>query len=430
MGPLARRQGLTEVGDFGLNGASSPGSLVAPRGSLLERVSELADEIRKAGDEAQLLRRCPMWVIDALIDKGFFRFTIPRELGGEDASVGETIEVLEAISAIDASVGWNVMLGSEINAMAAGGMERELAREVYLDDPRVVMCGGGGPGTRPSRAVAQIDGSYRVWGQATFISGCHNATWCFMVAPVFENDAVKIVNGAPVVKLWMLHRNEWEIQDTWDVSGLRGSGSHDVITTGGLVPARFAGVDLVSLPALYDNPVYRIPVPLRLAYNKAAVAIGVARGALDAFVELANTKTPMLSSVLLRDRPLAHLRMGEGEANLRAARAFLFEAIGQVENELCNGREAPSAKATQIARLACTHAANASMHVVDSIHNAAGTSAIRMDNPLERKLRDAHGCATHRWVAHPLYAELGRVFLGHEANPEFAGSGGPTPIAR
>ena len=400
-----------------------------PEGSLLERVAGLRDVIRVGGDEAQALRRCPSSVIEALIDAGLFRFTIPRDLGGEDASVGQTIEVLEAISAIDASVGWNVMLGSEINAMAAGGMARELAKEVYVHNPRVIMCGGGGPGTLPSRAVAQPDGSYRVWGQATFISGCHNATWCFMIAPVFEDDRVKIVNGAPVVKLWMLHRDEWEIHDTWDVSGLRGSGSHDVSTTGGVVPARFAGVDLVSLPALHDNPVFRIPVPLRLAYNKAAVAIGVARGALDAFVELANTKTPMLSSTLLRDRPIAHFRMGEGEANLRAARAFLFEAMGQVEEELRNGREAPSATATQIARLACTHAANASMHVVDSIHNAAGTSAIRMDSPLERKLRDAHGCATHRWVAHPLYAELGRIFLGHEATPEFAGTGGPAPTS-
>ena len=85
------------------------------------------------------------------------------------------------------------MLGSEINAMAAGGMAKELAQQVYVENPRVVMCGGGGPGTLPSRAVAQPDGSYRVWGQATFISGCHNATWCFMVAPVFEDDAMKIV---------------------------------------------------------------------------------------------------------------------------------------------------------------------------------------------------------------------------------------------
>lgn len=404
--------------------------LDAPTDSLLARVNRLANNIRAAGDEAQILRRCPQSIIDSLIDEGFFRFTLPRELGGEDASVGETIEVLEAISAIDASVGWNVMLGSEINAMAAGGMQSELAAEVYLHNPRVIMCGGGGPGTQPSRAVAQPDGSYRVWGQATFMSGCHNATWCFMIAPVFENEAIKIVDGAPIVKLWMLHRDQWEIVDTWDMAGLRGSGSHDVVTHGGVVPARFASVDLVTVPPLYDNPVFRIPVPLRLAYNKAAVAIGVARGALSEFVELANAKTPMLSSVLLRDRPVAHQRMGEGEANLRAARAFLFEAMGQVEAELWAGRDAPSASATQIARLACTHAANASMHVVDSIHNTGGTSAMRMDSPLERKLRDVHGCATHRWVAHPLYGELGRIFLGHQAPPEFAGTGGPTPAPR
>jgi alkylation response protein AidB-like acyl-CoA dehydrogenase len=80
--------------------------------SLLERVASLEDVIRRGGDEAQELRRCPSFVVDALVDAGLFRFTIPRELGGEDASVGQTIEVLEAISAIDASVGWNVMLGS------------------------------------------------------------------------------------------------------------------------------------------------------------------------------------------------------------------------------------------------------------------------------------------------------------------------------
>jgi len=398
-----------------------------PELGLLERVAELEPTIRRAGDEAQELRRCPSFVIDALIDAGLFRFTIPRELGGEDASVGQTIEVIEAISAIDASVGWNVMLGSEINAMAAGGMPKELAEEVYLGDPRVIMCGGGGPGTTPSRALAQPDGSFRVWGHTTFISGCHNATWCFMVAPVFDGDEMRLTDGAPTVKLWMLHRDQWEILDTWDVAGLRGSGSHDVVTEGGVVPERFAGVDLVTVPPLYENPVYRIPVPLRLAYNKAAVAIGVARGALDEFAELANSKTPMLSSTPLRDRPIAQYRMGEGEANLRAARAFLFEAMGQVEEELWAGRDAPSAERTQIARLACTHAANASMQVVDSIHNAAGTSAMRMNSPLERKLRDARGCATHRWVAHPLYAELGRIFLGHEAPAEFAGTGGPAP---
>jgi alkylation response protein AidB-like acyl-CoA dehydrogenase len=385
----------------------------------------LKDVIAEGGDRAQEMRRVPDDTVDALIDAGLFRFTLPEELGGEAASVGETIEVLEAIAAIDPSVGWNVMLGSEINAMAAGGMDKDLAKEVYIDNPRVIMCGGGGPGSTLSKAVLQKDGSYRVSGQTTFISGCHNSEWCFMGALAFDGDDPIMVDGRPRFKLWFLHRSEWQILDTWDTAGLRGSGSHDVRADGALVPKKWAGVDLVALPAHYDNPVYRIPVPLRLAYNKAAVSLGIARGALGAFVDLANKKTPMLSPNLLKDRPIAQYRFGEAEAKLRAARAYLFEAMEAVEEELRGGREAPGPETTPNGRLACIYAANASMEVVDSIHNTAGTSAMRMDNPLERKLRDSHGAATHRWTSHSLYPELGKIYLGQEGSPEFLGTGQP-----
>lgn len=145
-------------------------------GRPLERVALLKGAIAKGDDAAQDLRRLPEDLANLLIDEGMFRFTLPTELGGENASALETIEVLEAISAIDASVGWNVMLGSEINAMAAGGMPKDLAKEVYIDNPRVVMCGGGGPGPKPSYAIEQANGSYQVWGETSFISGCHNST--------------------------------------------------------------------------------------------------------------------------------------------------------------------------------------------------------------------------------------------------------------
>ena len=406
------------------NSAVAAGSSLT--GTPLQRVGQLTQVITDGGEKAQALRRLAPETVDALIDAGMFRFAIPRELGGEDATVTETIEILEAIAKVDGSVGWNVMLGSEINAMAAGGMPKDLAKEIYLDNPRVIMCGGGGPGTTPSRAVLQSDGSVKVWGQTTFISGCHNAEWCFMGAPLLNTagDAPALnAQGQPTFKLWMLHKSQYEILDTWDVAGLRGSGSHDVRAEGAVVSAQHAAIDLIMLPALYDNPVYRIPVALRLAYNKAAVAIGVARGALDEFAQLAQTKLPLMSAVPLKDKPIAQYRFGEAEATFRAARAFLFEAMQAVDDELRRGREAPSGRTTQTGRLACTYAANASMHVVDVIHNTAGTSGMRMHSPLERKLRDAHGCATHRWVAHPLYAELGAILLGNEPGAEFAGDG-------
>ncbi|MEK9871360.1 MAG: acyl-CoA dehydrogenase family protein [Gammaproteobacteria bacterium] len=391
----------------------------------LHKIEEMREEILKGGDEAQEIRRLPDDIVARLVDEGFFRFALPTELGGDNASSMETIEILEHLAAIDASVSWNVMLGSEINAMAAGGMDPELAKEIYLDNPRVVMCGGGGPGTTPPRAERQPDGSVKVWGQATFISGCHNADYCFMGAPLMKGHEPDLdENGQPQYKLWFMPRDQWEIVRTWDVAGLRGSGSDDVKADGAVVPAKYTGIDLFTTPAHYENPVYRMPVPLRLAYNKSAVALGIAKGAIETMSDIAQSKIPMLSSKSLAHRPIAQYRMGEAVAMYRAARAFLMESMEAVEDELRAGAQLPGAKTTQDARLACVHASNVCMKVVDLLHNTAGTTGMRMFSPLERKLRDAHGAATHRWVAHPLYQDLGSIFLGNEPDAEFAGGNG------
>ncbi|MGE0667514.1 MAG: acyl-CoA dehydrogenase family protein [Sphingomonadales bacterium] len=415
-------EGTTEA----VRGAAPRGNGARPlSGTPLERVARLKDVIARGGDEAQKLRRLPNETVDALVDEGLFRFAMPAELGGENASTTETIEILEAISAIDASVGWNVMLGSEINAMAAGGMEPALAREVYLGNPRVIMCGGGGPGSLPSRAEKQKDGSYKVWGEATFISGVHNAEWCFLAAPIVPEG--QGFTGNPLdARMWFLHKSQYEIIDVWDMAGLRGSGSNTVRADGAVVPEKYAEVQLVTVPPYYDNPVFRIPTPLRLSYNKVAVALGVAKGAIDSFIDLANNKIPFLSASKLTERPIAQHRVGEMVAKYRAARAYVMEAMKEVEDELWAGADQPGPRTTQNARLACTHGANACMEVVDVLHNTAGTSGMQLKSPLERKLRDAHGCATHRWVAHPLFTDLGKILLGHEAPPEFAGgAGGP-----
>lgn len=391
----------------------------------LDKIEEMRPVIERGGDEGQEMRRLPDDVVDELVDAGFFRFALPEELGGDNASSMETIEILEHMAAIDASVAWNVMLGSEINAMAAGGMDPEIAKEVYIDNPKVIMCGGGGPGGGIPRAERQEDGSVRVWGQTTFISGCHNADWCFIGAPLMKGDEPELdENGMPQFNLWFVPRDEFEILDTWDVAGLRGSGSHDVKFDGSLVPAKYTGVTLWSVPAHYPNPVYRMPTGLRLAYNKAAVAIGVAKGALEVFSDIAQNKIPMLSSSSLANRGIAKWRMGFAEAKYRAARAFLMETMQAVEDEMTGNDMLPGAKTTQDARLACVHAANECMEVVDLLHNTAGTTAMRMYSPLERKLRDAHGTASHRWVSHPLYEDLGSILLGHEPSAEFAGGAG------
>ncbi len=231
-------------------------------------------------------------------------------------------------------------------------------------------------------------------------------------------------NGQPIFNIWCLPRDQWEIVDTWDVAGLRGSGSHDVRADGAIIPPRFTGVSLWSVPAHYPNPVFRMPTGLRLAYNKAAIALGIAKGALQTFADIAQNKIPMLASASLAKRGIAQWRMGLAQAKYRAARAFLMEAMVAVEDELRGNDQLPGAKTTQDARLACVHAGNECMALVDMLHNTAGTTAMRMHSPLERKLRDAHGTASHRWISHPLYEDLGAILLGNEPAMELAGGAG------
>jgi alkylation response protein AidB-like acyl-CoA dehydrogenase len=385
-------------------------------GTTVERVHAIKDQIVKGGDEAQQIRRLPGWLAQSMIDQGLYRFALPRELGGEDASVRGTIEVLEAVAAIDASVGWNIMIGSEINALVAGGCPEPQAKEIY-GDWNVIMCGGGGPGTQPSRALRE-EGGWRVFAQSTFMSGCHDATYAVQTAPLFDGEQPMLNEaGQPIIRSFLIPRDQFEILDTWDVAALRGSGSADVRTNGAFISDYWSEVQLFQLPTPYENPVHRIPTSTRLSYNKAAVATGIARGVIDEFVSLAQTKTPFLSATSLKERPMAQYRLGEAEATLRAARAFLFEAMDGVTDSLAGGAQEPAWDAIKIARLACTHAAQSCRVIVDSLHNASGTTGIRMNSPLERKLRDAHGAASHRWVGPQLYEEAGKVLMGLPPGP-------------
>ena len=399
-------------------------------GTAIDRVAGLRDVIAAGGDQAQELRRLPESCVTELVDAGFFRFTLPEELGGEDASSIETIEVLEAISAIDTSVGWNVMLGSEINAdggrrHGGGSREGDLPRQPAGHHVRRWRHRIGA-GHRSTAARRRIQGDRRVdlperllerrlvLHAGTRGGGGPGHPSC---RHVDDADAVHAPLG---------------VGDRRDLGRGRHPrfGSDTVRANGSLVRPEHAAVDLVEMPPRYDNPVFRIPIPLRLSYNKVAIALGIARGALDAFVDLAHNKVPMLSPSKLMDRPIAQIRVAECEAKYRAVRAYVMESMAAVEDELTLGADMPSAMTTQNARLACVHASNMCMEVVDVLHNTAGTSAAYMANPLERKLRDAHGAASHRWVSHSLYQDLGAIILGHTPAAEFAGTGGPGLGAR
>ena len=383
------------------------------RTPMLERIDGMREMLAQAGDEAQALRHLPEWASKEMADQGLYRFVLPEELGGENVTARAQIENVEAASAIDGSVGWCVHINSEINSLVLRRMSMELVHD-YYDDWRVLTCGGVGPGLQHARA-RPVDGGWRLWCQGSFGSGCHNATWTLVHT---GSVGVPAEGGGSSEKAFLIPRGDFEIVDTWDTAGLRGSGSHDVKIDGAFIPDKATlPKDLFSNCDTFASPTLRNP--MQAHYNKGAVALGIARGAIDDLVELAMTKTPWMSGSLLADQPELQYRLGEAEATQRAAKAFMIDAQEKTEEHLGplpkdGGRPAPDWEVTQRSFLSCVHAAQASRHIVDTIHNTAGTTASRMDSPLERRLRDAHQAAAHGAISWRHYRNLGSTYLGNE----------------
>ena len=149
----------------------------------------------------------------------------------------------------------------------------------------------------------------------------------------------------------------------------------------------------------------------RLAFNKVGVATGIARAALDAFERLANEKTPFREIELLRERPQAQMAMAEAEARLGAARAYVFETVGEMWAATCAGRPVTLRDQARV-RLACSHCCAEAVHAVDLVAAQAGITASFPSSPLERAVRDVRVVPQHAMVAPGAIVAAGRVLLG------------------
>jgi alkylation response protein AidB-like acyl-CoA dehydrogenase len=319
--------------------------------------------------------------------------------GGAEADPITTIEVIEAISEADGSIGWALMIGIETVGIGGALMDRDMAAGLFVEHPDLVMCGALNPQGRARR----VEGGWQVSGQWPFASGCHHAT-------LFWGQCV--VEGSKPTELIevLVPRSSYNIVDTWHVNGLRGTGSHDVAFQDLFVPDTMI-TEVSGNKPNHDGALYRLPPFSRLAYNKVGVATGIARSALDAFVDLAEHKKPRLASRPLRERPRAQLSYAQAEAALRSARAFVFEVVSDMWQTVVDGGVADR-RQRALVRLACSHACQEATRAVEVVHQAAGTSANFEDSPIGKARRDVVVVAQQLMVAPQFIEDAGRVLLG------------------
>jgi indole-3-acetate monooxygenase len=377
-------------------------------------VRALTPRIAAAGEEMDADRRLPPWLVTALVDAGLFRSTLPRSVGGAEVDLPSFLDVAEALAAADGSVGWCFVQGTFSAAQVVPFLLPETVREVFGDGRGILANGTGAGGT-----AVPVDGGYRLSGRWPFASGCTHATWYKTLARVVGEDGAPVLGpgGTPASRTLLLPASPAYLEDTWRVSGLRGTGSHTIAVQDVYVPAGRTA-DLADGKRWEQGPLYRLPYSGMAAVGFAAVAMGIARGALDAFNRLAAGKTGRGGRATLREDPVVQDKVARAEATLRSARAFLHEAAGDVWATVGAG-QALSAPQRALFRLAATHGSNLAAGVVGVVYHAAGATAIFESEGFARRFRDVHAVTQQIQSSDLHYQAVGRVLLGLPAESDY-----------
>ena len=368
------------------------------RSELLDAVRRLAPDITAAAPGGEHARRMSPELARRLSEAGLFRMSVPPEYRGWRTELSTQLEVIEAVARADGSAGWCVMIASATSVLA-GHLEDEVLQEVFGDDPLASACGVYAPKGQARR----VEGGYRVSGRWAFASGCEHSAWRVGGAMVADGEE-------PQMRLMIFRAEDTRVIDTWHVAGLRGTGSHDIEVHDVFVPEGRAIDPRLGTPR-HAGLLYRMPLFGFLAAEIAAVALGIARGSLDAFLELATVKVPMGARRTLAKRGTVHAMVAKAEASYRAGRAFLRETVRGCEQQLRTGSELGLTERIAL-RMAANHAVRASVQAVDAVYRAGGGTTLYRSAPLQRSFQDIHATTQHAMVSLAIDELCGRALLG------------------
>jgi alkylation response protein AidB-like acyl-CoA dehydrogenase len=349
--------------------------------------------------------RCPApEVVDGLVAAGLCRLAVPASLGGYEAEPEVVLQILEDLAWADASAAWIVWINQFVTL--ANRYSSDAVRAELFNDARRLYAGS----TRPSGRAAVVEGGFRVSGRWSLVSGCELADWIPVMCVVIDATQPRMLSaGEPETRMAYLPKGTYRILDTWNVGGLRGTGSHDIVADDIFVPAErtFSFADPIQL----DRPLCRMPFFATVCVSCAGLCLGIAQAATDTLLELAASKVQVDPFPAMRDRPALQVMVASAAANLASARLLLHETVADVWAACTQGMTVTDMHRASMWESG-HHPAHVSKAVVRSMYEAASTSALYVDGPIERAHRDIHAVMQHVVFA-PLWLEAaGRVRLG------------------
>ena len=393
---------------------SGPAAAPVPtRDAWLARIAEVGPLAKAGAPEADRARMLSAELMDALHARELFRLLLPGAFGGYEFNLPDYFQAMETLASYDASTAWCVCQGN-CCAMIAGYLDAPVAERIWAGNPTAVLAWG--PGMAEAKAV---EGGYRLTATSAFASGSHHASWLGAHGSMVRDADGSIrlgADGKPENRTLMFPADATTLIENWDVLGLRGTGSDafeidDLFVPDEMTIVRATMID--NRPPHGGAPIYGFPQMSVHATGFAATATGAARGFIDAFVEMAQSKTPRLHTSPLRDKPVVQSDLARAEARLSAGRAWLLaEVEGAWRDAEANG--ALSIERRNRIRLAATNAIHEAKAAVDLLYDHAGTSAVFADGPFERRFRDIHMVAQQIQGRKSHYQTVGAWMLGHE----------------
>jgi alkylation response protein AidB-like acyl-CoA dehydrogenase len=393
------------------NSAASAALMTDVTDRILADVQALAPEITRRAAEIEAARRVPLDLVEKMRSIGVFRALAPRSHGGFELDLPEAMKIVETLSRIEGSVGWITMIGMG-SAILPPHVRRELYDRIYAKGPDLIFSGSAQP-VGKAEATA---GGWRVSGRWPFASGCQHADWMFAVC-IMSKDGKPLPGpagngGPPLVRGVILPAQEWQIEDTWHVAGLKGTGSHHIALKDKVVPEEnFVDVEGESC----------VPGPLYRAFHQLIpimhipLALGIAEGALDELRVLADSGVQQQrTTVPMRDSELFQQDLGRVEAELRAARAYADAQTESHWRHALAGTLKNEALLIQGAQ-AATWITSACVRVTDECFRLGGGSALYEPSPLQRRMRDLHAAAQHAAVHHRIYGGAGKLLLSNSS---------------
>ncbi|MGQ7817915.1 acyl-CoA dehydrogenase family protein [Metapseudomonas furukawaii] len=343
-------------------------------------------------------------VIERFKALGVYRALVPTRFGGDQRTPMEFCQMVEDISAADGSAGWVASFG--MNPVYLAALPLETLKQVYADGPDVVFAGG----IFPPQPAEFVEGGLKVTGRWKFSSGCMGASLIGVGISPKNGETV----GLP--RLAVMPREKVRIEETWDVVGLIGTGSHDVVIDGVVVPEDWTFVR--GGPANLDEPMFRYPSLSFATQVLSVVGLGVARAALDYLSGLASGRFSVTGAPALADRPLAQMQMAKAEAELRAARAWFYEAMESAWASVVAGDPA-SVEQTNLLRLSSTHATRVSAEVARTAQMLSGMTGVYRESPLSRFVNDTLVITQHAFMGDMTYQNAGAIFFGNKPLPGY-----------